>query len=506
MKFRNLLIGSTMMMMSGMTGNLWAGGLLTNTNQNIAFNRMMSREASIGIDGVYSNPAGVAFMDEGMHLSVNWQMPWQTRTIQSNYALYANNMKDPSLNHKHEGKAFVPCAPSLQAAYNYKRWSFQFNFAIGGGGGKCEFDNGLGSFERTIANTAYGMSTLLKGLSGASQMAGLGELPAAQMFPNARYSYDGYMKGKQYYFNASLGAAFKITDNLSVFAGVRAVIAQCAYEGYLRNITVGGNRLSMMVNPEDAASADIEIDCEQKGLGWTPIVGLDFKLKRWNFSARYEFRTRLELENKSSNKTPDLNGVKKNLLGAIPQPLLGNEQVASTLNGFCQTFEETMGNTLNEYADGETNRADVPSLLTVGVGCDITEKLHINVGFHWFDDKNAVQVGNKQKLLDRGTLEFNAGIEFAPVKLVTISAGWQMTRYGLTDAYMQDKAFSTNSNSIGAGLEFHVSDVVSINVAYFKTLYSEYSSTKKDSSTNLPVSETFSRKNDVVGAGVNLSF
>ena len=41
-----------------------AGGLLTNTNQHVAFNRMMSREASIGIDGVYYNPAGVAFMSK----------------------------------------------------------------------------------------------------------------------------------------------------------------------------------------------------------------------------------------------------------------------------------------------------------------------------------------------------------------------------------------------------------------------------------------------------------
>ena len=30
-----------------------AGGLLTNTNQNIAFNRNFSGEATIGIDGVY---------------------------------------------------------------------------------------------------------------------------------------------------------------------------------------------------------------------------------------------------------------------------------------------------------------------------------------------------------------------------------------------------------------------------------------------------------------------
>lgn len=34
----------------------FAGGLLTNTNQNIAFNRNFARDGVIGIDGVYSNP------------------------------------------------------------------------------------------------------------------------------------------------------------------------------------------------------------------------------------------------------------------------------------------------------------------------------------------------------------------------------------------------------------------------------------------------------------------
>ena len=54
----------------------FAGGFLTNTNQNVAFNRMMSREASIGIDGVYYNPAGVVFLGDGHHLSINWQLAY----------------------------------------------------------------------------------------------------------------------------------------------------------------------------------------------------------------------------------------------------------------------------------------------------------------------------------------------------------------------------------------------------------------------------------------------
>ena len=46
---------------------------------------MMSREASIGIDGVYYNPAGVVFMNEGHHLAINWQLAYQDRSIKNDY-------------------------------------------------------------------------------------------------------------------------------------------------------------------------------------------------------------------------------------------------------------------------------------------------------------------------------------------------------------------------------------------------------------------------------------
>ena len=57
----------------------FAGGLLTNTNQHAAFVRNPARYASLGIDAVYFNPAGTAFLQDGLHLSANWQMIWQDR-------------------------------------------------------------------------------------------------------------------------------------------------------------------------------------------------------------------------------------------------------------------------------------------------------------------------------------------------------------------------------------------------------------------------------------------
>ena len=89
-----------------------AGGILTNTNQNIAFNRMMSRDAAIGIDGVYTNPAGVAFMDDGWHLSLNWQYAHQTRTILTTNPDFVHGMEnDGRAIKKFKGNADAPIIP-----------------------------------------------------------------------------------------------------------------------------------------------------------------------------------------------------------------------------------------------------------------------------------------------------------------------------------------------------------------------------------------------------------
>jgi hypothetical protein len=110
-----------------------AGGILTNTNQSIDFLRNPARDAAIGLDGVYSNPAGVAFMPEGFHLGVNWQYAHQTRTVTSTNPVFALGRKNGGQTTKvFEGTADAPCIPSIQAAYNTGDWSIQFNFSVPG--------------------------------------------------------------------------------------------------------------------------------------------------------------------------------------------------------------------------------------------------------------------------------------------------------------------------------------------------------------------------------------
>ena len=214
MKKINLLLAG---MMLAATTTATAGGILTNTNQSIDFLRNPARDAAIGLDGVYSNPAGVAFMPEGFYLGINWQYAHQTRTIQSNNPVFALGRKNGGLTEKtFEGVADAPFIPSLQAAYNKGDWSIQFNFSVPGGGGSCEFADGLGSFESVVGNIAHQLQPL--GATG--------------------YDMDGYMQGRNYYFGFQLGAAYKITPDLSVYGGLRLLYGTATYKAKISNIMV----------------------------------------------------------------------------------------------------------------------------------------------------------------------------------------------------------------------------------------------------------------------------
>lgn len=498
----------------------FAGGLLTNTNQNVAFNRMMSREASIGIDGVYYNPAGVVFLGEGHHLSLNWQLAYQTRTIKNGYDLFKNNVNNPITPREFKGEAFAPVIPSLQYAYNKGRWSFQANLALTGGGGKCTFDNGLGSFEKIVGETAMGAC----GLAGAVDGAAKGALGAAypknifsEMFgSDGKYSYDSYMHGRQYYYGISIGAAYKVSDNFSAFAGLRTVYASCNYYGYVRDIKVGNTPLYTVLDPSKTDAADILLSCDQTGLGFTPIIGVDYKTGRWNFSAKYELKTRMRLKNKSVNQAPSIGNLAGNLRTAliakgvpevvVDNKILGDPKVQAVMLGIKSKFDTALGEAVGEYEDGKKIAGDIPAYLTLGAGYAPTDDLRINVGFHWFDDKNATSYNNRNKKLDRGTLEYNAGAEYDINKRLTVSAGWQCTSYGLSDEYMDDKSFVVSSNSVGVGGVIRLTSRMKLNVAYFHTFYEHKKTSEKSTVIAGDYTSDYTRNNNVFGVGLDVKF
>lgn len=520
-----------------MSAPIWAGGLLTNTNQSIWFLRNPARDGMIGIDGVYSNPAGVAFLNQGFHLSLNWQAAFQTRQVDTTFPYFALGAKNGGATTKHfQGEAKAPFLPSFQAAYNKGRWSWQFGFGVTGGGGKAEFAEGLGSFESAVAGIAGTLQGSMKQIADAG-------IPIKTI---GGYDMDSYLQGRQYYFGFTVGSAYKINEHLSVYGGVRALVGSASYKAKIENIQIvtntgekqdlptyfngvgqavqgtakeiqkgiqqvqsyidqyvgacmaqGMSKEQAMATKEvkdllvqatvlqakdqavqgidqqlkgQAAMLDqyadgVNLQSDQTGVGFAPIIGIDYKTGKFNFAAKYEFRTHMRLKNKSTVK------------------------------------EASMIEAVNKFKDGTKVAEDSPALLTLGAMYEFLPGARLSAGYHHFYDCQSAKYGDAQKLLKGGTDEYLGGIEVDITKKLQVSGGFQITRYGITDAFMNDMSFVCNSWSFGLGAGYKISDKVMVNAAYFQTNYSRYKTAVVDGLAN-----EFYRTNRVFGIGVDLKF
>jgi opacity protein-like surface antigen len=131
------------------------------------------------------------------------------------------------------------------------------------------------------------------------------------------------------------------------------------------------------------------------------------------------------------------------------------------------------------------------------------DEVRLNLGYHHFYDKNARWYNNTQNLLDGGTNEYLGGVEWDVTDRLTISAGGQLTRYQLTDTYMNDMSFVVNSSSIGFGFNYKASDQIVLKAGYFQTNYEDYD--RSDYPT-AGVSDSFTRTNRVLGIGCEVNF
>ena len=484
------------------TNLAFAGGYLTNTNQHIAFLRMLARGASTEIDAVASNPAGLAFLPkDGLVLSLNVQSVAQQRNIDARYTtaslpldLSKLGMGQMTLggneySHYYKGKASAPAVPSFFAAYKCDKWVFSGSFTVVGGGGKCSFAEGLPMFEssvRSLYDVALGASQLMNRLNPSNST--LPAVPTSDM-----YTVNSAMDGRQFIYGLQLGVTYKVTDWLSVFAGGRMCYFSGGYEGfvnaevrpeYLQSYQKGLQQAIAMlqkVNPQLAAQMggmmpasmlqegkfDLALDCDQKGWGLTPILGADVRYKGFTLGLKYEFMTNLNLENKT-HKLVDPTGA------------------------------------LKAFEDGVNTPSDIPAWLTVALGYDFLPTLRATVEYHRFFDKQASMADNKQKTLERGTNEYLAGIEWDAHKYVTLSGGFQRTDYGLSDEFQSDTSFSCDSYTLGFGAKFNLTDHVKVNVAYFWTNYSDYE--KHYQSATASGTNVYSRTNKVFGVGVDYVF
>ena len=207
--------------------------------------------------------------------------------------------------------------------------------------------------------------------------------------------------------------------------------------------------------------------CNQSGVGVAPVIGIDWRVGDFNFAVKYEARTEMHMENEST----------VNEASEIPA--------------------------VNKFRDAEKIDEDSPAQLALGAMWNITDGVRLNLGYHHFYDTKAHWYNDTQKLLDGGTNEYLGGAEWDVTDRLTISAGVQLTRYQLTDAYMNDMSFVVNSSSIGFGFKYRANEHIQLGAGYFQTNYEDYD---RVSSASPRISDSFTRTNRVLGVNCELNF
>jgi long-chain fatty acid transport protein len=426
-----------------------AGGLMTNTNYHIAFDRMMARGATTEIDAVFSNPAGLAWGHEGWQLSLNFQKPWQYRDIE---------LTTQNGSHTYEGKASAPIVPALFASYKHDRWAISSMIGIVGSGGFVEYKEGVPMFNVLLQSKLYE-----NGIT-----------------PD-QYKLDSEMKGKQYIYGGQVNFTYKVLDCLSAAVGFRANY----YDGYYRGHVIAKD------HPQLGEVAKLLLDVDQKGWGFTPIVSMAFREGPLTLTARYEFRTKVNPKN-------DTNILEAGLGERTVATMMALDPVGTPAK--LQKLQAELGAYTASYQDGVRTRYDMPALLSVAAGYAFTDKFRATLEYHFFDDKNAKMANDRQETLTHGTNEFLLGLEYDINDKFTVSCGGQRTDYGLSDEYEQNTSFACDSYSIGLGGAWNINEKIRLNAGYFCSIYSDY-----DKQTSYG-KETYSRTNHVIGLGIDYKF
>jgi len=530
---------------------LTAGGLVFNTNQSTAWSRMLSRDASTDIDAVFYNPAGLTKLQDGWHFSINNQSLWQTRTINSTFP----GLNDPD----YEGKITAPFFPSVYAAYKTGNWAFSFGFNPVGGGGGATFARGLPSMEIPVSGAAmgfadYGVNGYSTDMSFEGQsiyygiQAGVSYqiIDALSVYAGARYviaqnTYEGYIKDNTFTTaDGDIRADAFMTD-LSNQAAEGAQMAtnacnsmqplvdgglgdytvdQAVQAGYLtetEGAVIKGGLVQFGIPPEtvDAMSisqsqgtyytvstdlttqsgqlaagavlmGDQEADVKQTGNGITPIIGANISLMedKLNFGIKYEFKTKMDLT---------------------------NETVEG--KGFVTGFDPETGAPIEMFPDGAKTNADIPAMLSVGIGWQVLEPLTIQLGFHTYFDKGTEwsettdDMGTVTSVIDKNFTEYSLGLEYNITDNFLLSAGYLRANTGVNENYQDALNYSLTSNTFGFGGAYAFNEKFKLQLGAF---YSTYDAATYDKSytvleNTVPYTETYDKNNFGISIGLDIA-
>ncbi len=532
--------------------SMFAGGIVTNTNQSVTWTRMMVRDASTSIDAVYYNPAGLTKLADGFHISLSNQTLGQTKTVVNDFT-YLNG--SPA---SYVGEVSAPLFPGVYAAYKKGKFAFSFGFNPVGGGGSADFAAGLPSIELPVSKLVPSFAGLGMDVTG--------------------YDLNMNFSGTSVYFGYQAGVSYAINDMISIYAGGRYVSAKNTYKGAISDITItstskgvmapeayltslagdatvgataatgGGDGMQPLVDggaggltfaqAEGATVIDATQRAQMEGgllaLGYdqTAIDAMTIGEAQTSYYTSATILTgtaaqlngmapvvgaqtadqTADVEQTGSGFTPiigvNLSFMEEKLNIGIKYEFMTNLILTNkTTSDVITDWDATGQPTETMFPDGDEINADMPALLSIGVRYQLTDALNVHAGFHTYFD-GQVDWEDVDLNIDGNTIEYALGLEYAINDKMLVSAGWLGTQSSVTENYQTDLSYSLNTNSFGAGGAYAINDMITIQLGGFMTTYADatVSKTEELGATLVPYTETYQKTAWGVGIGLDFTF
>ncbi|PIF05279.1 MAG: hypothetical protein CSA36_07450 [Draconibacterium sp.] len=193
--------------------------------------------------------------------------------------------------------------------------------------------------------------------------------------------------------------------------------------------------------------ADKEVETEQTGAGFTPIIGVNISPNEdWNIALKYEHITYLKLKNKT----------KVDGLGLFP--------------------------------DGAESSSNVPAILGVGVGyrglewleAQVSYNLYFNKGVDWGMNvrdlavwKTVDQTKIQHRAIEKNGFELGLGLQFNILDNFSFSIGGLYGDMGVAPSYQSDFSYSNPSFTPAAGIMWKITDKITLDAGVSNSYYQD---------------------------------
>ena len=324
---RLFVIASVTLLCTTIMPDAAAQGYLSDaTTSTPVLTRDPARQASTEIDAVVTNPAGVAFMPDGFHVSLGGIYSYRDISTQ-----------DPEAPATTFWTKETRLLPTIQAAWKEDRWTVSASFASEGGFGKRDANGSLMAdkiFASLMESEFDGLNDIIQNFRDiwdVAVMVGAPELNIKDEDETALVSQD--VNALLHNWTIRLGGTYKFNEHLSAYVGVKANFVRSSWDNgsevvvkrpstgerwdyfeyfkkeipTLQNSNISENLKNATIDFFNTLESGIDIanssngHYEIHGWGFAPVIGIDYKTGNFNFGAKYEFASHINAKGTSEH-------------------------------------------------------------------------------------------------------------------------------------------------------------------------------------------------------------